>query len=141
MGGASAILLQDLLLPSLIPLLDDPATAAGAFPIAAQLVAAAVTAPGSSSNGPAAMEVDGGAAAAANGNGVAGHTGAADVLLSKMAGVLDDRWAVEATCVMHKQRPRLWWQPLQYLSFANLGHAHTSAAKVQHTPWLLTAQS
>jgi hypothetical protein len=140
MGGASAILMQDVLLPSLIPLLDDPATAAGAFPIAAQLVAAAVTAPGSSSNGPAAMEVDGGAAAAANGNGVAGHTGAADVLLSKMAGVLDDRWAVEATCVMHKQSPRLG-QPLEYLSFANLGHAHTSAAKVQHTRWLLTAQS
>jgi hypothetical protein len=105
-GGAAATLMQELLLPSLIPLLDDPSTASGAFPIAAQLVAAAVAAPGSISNGPAAMEVDGGAAAAASGNGVVGHTSAADVLLSKMAGVLDDRWVLQATCVMHKQSPR-----------------------------------
>lgn len=91
--------MQELLLPALIPLLDDPSTAAGAFPIAAQLVAAAAAVPGSiSSNGPAAMDVDG-AAAAANGNGVAEHSSAAAVLLSKMAQVLDDRW-VCVWCMM-----------------------------------------
>jgi hypothetical protein len=70
-----------MLLPALLPLLDDPATSAGAFRIAAQLAAAAAAAAG-------------GAPAAANGNGVAhDSSGPADVLLSKMAAVLDDRGA------------------------------------------------
>jgi hypothetical protein len=39
------------------------------------------------------MGVDGAAAAApANGNGVCGHSSAADVLMSKIDAVLDDRW-------------------------------------------------
>jgi hypothetical protein len=92
-GGAAAGLMQELLLPALLPLLDDPSTAAGAFPIAAQLVAAAAAGGSGGSSGVAAMEADGAAAAAANGNGVCGHSSAADVLLSKMDAVLDDRWA------------------------------------------------
>lgn len=90
MGGAAASLMQELLLPSLLPLLDDPSTAAGAFPIAAQLVAAAAAEATTGSRGPTAMDVDG-AAAAANGNGVCEHSSATDVLLSRMAAVLDDR--------------------------------------------------
>lgn len=85
-GGAAAGLLQDLLLPALLPLLDDPSTAPGAFPIAAQLVGAAATTGGVPA---AAMDLDG--AVAANGNGVAGHSSAADTMLAKMAEVLDDR--------------------------------------------------
>lgn len=77
--------MQDLLLPALLPLLDDPSTAAGASPIAAQLVAAAAASGGMAT----AMELDG--AAAANGNGVGGHSSAADVMLAKMSEVLDDR--------------------------------------------------
>lgn len=91
MGGAAASLMQELLLPSLLPLLDDSSTAAGAFPIAAQLVTAAAAVEASTgSRGPTAMEVDA-VAAAANGNGVCEHSNATDVLLSKMAAVLDDR--------------------------------------------------
>jgi hypothetical protein len=86
--------MQQLLLPSLLQLLDDPSTAPGAFPIAARLVAAAAqeAAAGPSSNGAAAMEVDG--AAHSNGNGVAADVqpgDAAGALLMKMQEVLDDR--------------------------------------------------
>jgi hypothetical protein len=91
--------MQDLLLPALLPLLDDPSTAAGAFPIAAQLVAAAAAAAGGVSS---AMDVDGTSAAAVangNGNGLCGHSSAADVLLSKMSEVLDDRW--DCTALRH----------------------------------------
>lgn len=84
--GAAASLLQDLLLPALLPLLDDPSTAPGTFPIAAQLVGAAAATGAVPS---AAMNVDG--AVAANGNGMIEHSSAADALLSKMAEVLDDR--------------------------------------------------
>jgi hypothetical protein len=88
--------MQQLLLPSLLQLLDDPSTAPGAFPIAARLVAAAAqeAVTGASSNGAAAaMEVDG--VGHSNGNGVvaAGQGGdAAGALLVKMQEVLDDRW-------------------------------------------------
>ncbi|KAF6252628.1 hypothetical protein COO60DRAFT_1552102 [Scenedesmus sp. NREL 46B-D3] len=98
-GGSAARLMQQLLLPSLLQLLDDPSTAPGAFPIAARLVAAAAleAAGGLRSNGAAAMEVDG--AAHSNGNGVAveGQPGdAAGALLAKMQEVLDDRGSASA---------------------------------------------
>jgi hypothetical protein len=94
-GGSAARLMQQLLLPSLLELLADPSTAPGAFPIAARLVAAAAAeeaAAGVSSNGAAAMEVDG--VAHSNGNGVADYAYAGDAagaLLMKMQEVLDDR--------------------------------------------------
>jgi hypothetical protein len=96
-GGSAARLMQQLLLPSLLQLLDDPNTAPGAFPIAARLVAAAAqeAAGGASSNGAAAMEVDG--AVYSNGNGVVagGQQGdAAGALLAKMQEALDDRWVL-----------------------------------------------
>jgi hypothetical protein len=100
LGGGAAQLMQGVLLPALLPLLDDPSTAAGAFPIAAQLVAAAAS---SSSDG-SAMEVDQattngpGPEVLADGNGLCHAVaagggapgGAAAALLSKMAAALDD---------------------------------------------------
>lgn len=77
LGDAAADILQQLLLPALVGLLDEPDTAAGALPIAAQLVAAAA---------PHAA-----AACCGNGNGLASPAGAVALLLAKMAGVLDDR--------------------------------------------------
>lgn len=87
-GGSAARLMQQLLLPSLLQLLDDPNAAAGAFPIAARLVAAA--AEEAAGSGAAAMDVDG-VAAYSNGNGTAGHGDTSQALLAKMQEVLDDR--------------------------------------------------
>lgn len=81
-GGPAAHLMQQLMLPTLLQLMDDPATAAGAMPIAARLVAATVmhgNAAAVHGNGVSAMDVDGGA-------------GAATAVLARMQDVLDDRY-------------------------------------------------
>eukprot|EP00775_Hariotina_reticulata_P013804 gene13804-13925_t len=79
-GPGAAGVMQQLLFPSLLPLLDAPDTAAGALPIAAQLAAAVAAAGGDSHD----------VIHYGNGNGVIG-AGGADSLLMRMAELLDDR--------------------------------------------------
>jgi hypothetical protein len=96
--------MQQLLSPSLLPLLDNPDTAAGVLPIAAQLAAAAVT--GGDASRTLHHHGNG------NGNGMM-PAASADALLMRMAELLDDRWAAGVDSSLTADRVRgLGWQAL-----------------------------
>lgn len=86
-AGPAAQLMQQLLLPALLRLMDDPGTAAGAMPMAARLVAAAAAA-GYSGPGAAAAHVDGNGVSAMD---VDGDVDASTAVLARIQDVLDDR--------------------------------------------------
>eukprot|EP00879_Flechtneria_rotunda_P029188 GHRR01031468.1.p1 GENE.GHRR01031468.1~~GHRR01031468.1.p1 ORF type:complete len:508 (+),score=226.57 GHRR01031468.1:2668-4191(+) len=94
LGPSAAQLMEQLLLPALLPLLDDAGTVAGALPIAARLVAEAATAGAAYGGGSSVANMDGQSQhtrhVQSNGNGVV-HDSPANALLVKMAEALDDR--------------------------------------------------